>query len=71
MTTPFERTRAIIETRELLEMLFDPVQTPGVPEVVREYARKLLRHYPNRANVQLAHLALPNSFGPISTPRTP
>lgn len=65
MTTPDERTRAILETKEFLEQLLDPVQTPGVPHEVREYGRKLLRHYPGRANIRLAHLALPNFFGPV------
>jgi hypothetical protein len=66
VTTPFERTRAILETRRLLEMLLDPVRTPGVSTEVREYARKLLRHYPDNASVRLAHLALPNTFGTIA-----
>ena len=69
MTTPYERTRAILETKEFLELLLDPVRTPGAPEAVREHARRLLRHYPDYANLRLANLALPNTFGGINDVR--
>jgi hypothetical protein len=64
MTTPFERTRATIETYELLTRLQDPHETPRVPRWLRDEARTLLRHYPNYATIELAHKALPNTFGP-------
>lgn len=65
MTIPFERTRALIETYELLKRLQDSQQTPRVPRWLREEARKLLRHYPNYATIELAHKALPLFFGPV------
>lgn len=65
MTIPSERTRALIHTYELLERLQDRGETPRVPGWLREHARALLRHYPDRSSIQLAHLALPHLFGPV------
>lgn len=65
MTTPFERTRSLIETKHFLQESQDPQLTPRVPTAVREIARKLLRHYPSYADVELAHKALPNWYGPV------
>lgn len=64
MTTPFERTRATIETYELLKRLQDPRETPRVPLWLRDEARALLRHYPNYSTIELVHKALPIFFGP-------
>jgi hypothetical protein len=64
MTTPFERTRAVIQTRELLKSLQDPGETPRIPRWLRDEAWVLLRHYPDYSTIELAHNALPNSFGP-------
>ncbi len=64
MTIPYERTRAVIETYDLLKRLQDPRATPRVPRWLREEARKLLRHYPNYATIDLVHKALPLIFGP-------
>ena len=68
MTTPEERTRAIMHTRELLQELTEPSVTPGVPDAVRTAARQLLRHYPDTNNMRLAHAALPNCFGELPPP---
>ena len=65
MTIPFERTRALIETKIFLQQLQDPKLTPRVPAAVREIARKLLRHYPSYSDVELAHKALPEVYGPV------
>lgn len=65
MTIPFERTRALIETKSFLQELQDPKLTLRVPAAVREIARKLLRHYPGLADVELAHKALPDVYGPV------
>ena len=65
MTIPYERTRAIIETRDFLHELQDPKLTPRVPASVREIARKLSRHYPQYAEIELAHKALPHLYGPV------
>lgn len=64
MTIPFERTRALIEARELLKRLQDPKETPRVPRWLREQATVLLRHYPSYADVEMAHKALPHLYGP-------
>lgn len=60
MTTPDERTRALVQTKQFLQGL--QIQDT-VPPDVREAARALLRHYPTLAQIELAHLALPLFFG--------
>lgn len=65
MTTPYERTRALIETKHFLEQLLVPKESPRVPAWARERARKLLRHYPMYSNIELAHKALPEFYGPV------
>lgn len=65
MTVPYERTRALIETRELLKRLLVPGETPRVPRWLREAARVLLRHYPDYAAIEMAHKALPHLYGPV------
>jgi hypothetical protein len=70
MTTPNERTRAVLETREFLQELLDSIATPGCPEEIRLQASKLLRHYPKETELRLANLALPQHFGPILTGRS-
>jgi hypothetical protein len=44
MTTPQERTRALIETQRFLEELC----AAGVPDQIRRSAKWCLRHYPQR-----------------------
>lgn len=46
MTTPQERTRSILRTREFLFKLLDPKKTPHTPRYVRDEARRLSRHFP-------------------------
>jgi len=65
MTTPYERTRATIETNLFLHALLNPKLTPRVPASVRETARTLVRHYPSYSDVELAHKALPMIYGPV------
>lgn len=65
MTIPYERTRAILETRKFLQGLTYPPATPRVPKAVREMARQLLRHYPSNGDVAFAHTALTQWFGPV------
>jgi hypothetical protein len=67
MTVPSERTRAILQTRNFLRELTISRVTPDLPDNVREHARALLRHYPSSYDVQLAHLALPEWYGPVVT----
>lgn len=65
MTIPYERTRALVLTHELLKRLQDPKETPRVPRWLRGHAKALLRHYPDYATIELAHKALPHLFGPV------
>lgn len=65
MTIPFERTRSLIQTYELLKRLQDPGQTPRAPRWLREEAAVLLRHYPDYAAIEMAHKALPHLYGPV------
>lgn len=65
MTTPDERTRAILHTKDLLVELLSAEQAPNVPEAIRDEARRLLRHYPGPAELGLAYRALPMFFGDI------
>jgi hypothetical protein len=69
MTTSDERTRAVLHTRDFLRELMDSERTPGVPDAVREQARRLLRHYPSGSDLHLAHLALPNYWGELRQDR--
>ena len=52
MTTPYERTRALLYVGELLSELSNPAKTPGVPEEIRERARHALRHYPSAGDIE-------------------
>ena len=47
MTLPDERFRALKQGKKLLEELCDPGRTPGVPSIVRDRARGVLRHFPS------------------------
>lgn len=62
MTLPFERTRAVLLTREFLQDLMDRSKTPRVPARVRAQAGTLLRHYPTAADMALAGRAIPAWF---------
>lgn len=64
MTIPFERTRALVLTKEFLEAMLDPKQTPRTPRWMRGKAKALLRHYPGLFEIERAHKALPETFGP-------
>ena len=65
MTIPFERTRALVLTKELLQRLANSEDSAVVPGWLRDEATALLRHYPTYAHIELAHKALPIIFGPV------
>lgn len=65
MTIPYERTRAIVETKKFLEKLAAPTPTPLDPAALQRIAASLLRHYPRLFEIELAHKALPDWFGPV------
>ena len=58
MTTPRERTKAVVDTRELLRMLAsaDEVTVRGL---VQTTAMCLLRHYPLDIDLEVSAAALP------------
>ena len=53
MTVPFERTRAVNSTYELLCDLMDRTKTPRVPKEIRQRASACLRHYPNKFDMEV------------------
>lgn len=61
MTTPEERTRAILLAHDFLRGL--AYHRAGVPEHVRHKAKALLRHYPDAEDMRVAHGACPCWFG--------
>ncbi len=63
MTTPDERTRAVVDTRRFLELLCSATGTSGVGPELREDACRLLRHYPEPGDLQLVATALPLFWG--------
>ena len=65
MTLPFERTRAALDVRLFLRELTDPALTPRVPRAMRVRAASLLKHFPTHADIERAHHALPDCFGPV------
>ncbi|WP_338068913.1 BPSL0761 family protein [Paraburkholderia bryophila] len=58
MTTPCERTKAVTDTRELLQMLAraDEIRVGGLVQAV---ALGLLRHYPLDIDLEVSASALP------------
>ena len=59
MTTSYERTRAILHTREFLEELQSPQKWPDLPGELRRRARALARHYPEFWELRQLHAHLP------------
>ena len=64
MTTPEERTRAVLKTREFLIALANSAWTSDVPEIVRQRAETLLCYYPEVADMAVAHNSCSHCFGP-------
>ena len=56
MTTPYERTRSVVETRKFLREI---QRDKKLPELVRYRAETLLRHYPMNGTLALTATALP------------
>lgn len=71
MTMPFERTRAVLQTREFLQwVLSADASVESLMQAKRE-ARTLLRHYPSSIDLHLAHLACPMWFGATLERKSP
>ena len=62
--SPYLRTRALVQAKELLRALAETDASDGIPDVVRTRAAAILKHYPTLAEIQLAHEALPDLLGP-------
>ncbi|RQS05581.1 BPSL0761 family protein [Burkholderia sp. Bp8991] len=58
MTTAYERTRAVTETRKLLQLLASPTNT-ATRDAMRDTALLLLRHYPLDVDLEISASALP------------
>lgn len=65
MTTPHERTLAVVRTRQFLRELSDPSLTPRVPLRIRQRAMSLLKHLTDNAALSHAADACPAVFGPL------
>ena len=55
MTTPSERTRAVILTESFLLTLTNPKLSPKIPKGIREQAKMLLRHYPSIIDLEMTN----------------
>jgi hypothetical protein len=64
MTVPEERTRAVVETRKFLQALAAGRMSRQSPELLQEYGRMLLRHYPSTADMHLTSEAFPAWWAP-------
>ena len=65
MTQPHQRTRALLKTIRFLDELTRPGDTPRVPAHTQDTARQLLLHFPGFDEIEAAHKALPEVFGPV------
>lgn len=61
MTTPDERTKAVLRVERFLMDLRNPKKYPRVPKSVREEASRLLKHYPT----QYSMMYIEESFEPL------
>lgn len=63
MTMPFERTGAVLQTREFLQWVLSAEATSETLMPGKREARALLRHYPSTSEREIAHHACPMWFG--------
>jgi hypothetical protein len=63
MTMPEERTKAVVETRQFLEMLRSS-ESEITWGLVRTMASQLLRHYPLDVDLSVSASALPGVWAP-------
>jgi hypothetical protein len=61
MTTPAERTKAVVDTRDFLQMLSVAEQVT-IPGLVQSVAIGLLRHYPLNVDLDLSASAIPETW---------
>jgi len=63
MTLPIERKHAVLNVERFLLDLSNPRITPRVPKEVRDQARRLLKHYPSKFDMECAAEQAPDVFG--------
>lgn len=66
MTTPAERTKAVVDTRGFLEMLSNAEEVT-IPGLVQSVATCLLRHYPLNIDLDTSASAVPTVRAPPLT----
>ena len=64
MTMPYERTKAVIKTRELLQLLARS-DASAVPSAIHNLAHQLLRHFPLDVDIDVSAAALPSVWAPV------
>ncbi|MET3232603.1 UNVERIFIED_ORG: hypothetical protein ABIC54_004808 [Burkholderia sp. 1263] len=62
MTMPYERTRAVVETRKFLQVL-SSAEEVTIRGLVQSVAVCLLRHYPLDIDLDVSASALPGIWG--------
>lgn len=60
MSIPYERTRSLVQAKELLQRL----AAGEVPSTLRAQAEALMLHFPTLAELDALHLAAPDLLGP-------
>jgi hypothetical protein len=63
LTTPHQRTRAALQTRDFLCQLSSPDAWPDIPSYVKDEVRRLLRHYPEAWHLTKLHDRIPEDWG--------
>jgi hypothetical protein len=63
MTMNYERRRAVNQTRDFLTDLLDPKKTPRVPKAIRQEASRMLKHFPQDYDMEIAAEQAPGVFG--------
>ncbi|WP_081067971.1 BPSL0761 family protein [Burkholderia territorii] len=61
MTTPSERTAAVLRTRTFLMELGNPAAC-GIPREIASAAENLLRHYPSLVDIELTCAIYPTCW---------
>ncbi|MGJ7509936.1 BPSL0761 family protein [Variovorax sp. GT1P44] len=69
MTTPSERTRAVLETRRFLSQLAEGSLTNSSQEYLKRAAEALLRHYPDASHLAHSAQATPLFWADPDAPR--
>lgn len=64
-TSPYLRTKALVQTKEFLWALADPATASMVSQPVRDQAKALLQHFPTLLEIQSIHETMPELLGPV------